>query len=136
MSTALFSRLAIVCPGCDQLNPAGASRCTACGADLFGPADAAVQSAQPAPSPPRPPAPAPAGPPASPLTPQGPRRRPIPVLEPHESSPASSAAAAPTPILLKNKVRAGGTPFMLAVVAGPRKGERFRLAPHTVIGRS
>jgi len=124
MSTALFSRLAIVCPGCDQLNPAGAHQCTACGADLFGPAEAAAPPAQAAATQPISQ--------ATPIPPGGARRRPIPVLEHHESSLAQGQ----TPIPLKNKIRTAGTPFVLTVLSGPKKGERFRLAPHTVIGRT
>src|SRR5215475_5305043 len=124
MSTALFSRLAIVCPGCDQLNPAGASRCTGCGADLFGPAEDTVEPGQGAPPQ--------SIPPSTPIPPGGIRRRQIPVLEHHESS----ATVAQTPIPLKNKVHPAGSPFVLTVVSGPRKGERIRLAPHTVIGRT
>jgi pSer/pThr/pTyr-binding forkhead associated (FHA) protein len=123
MSTALFSRLAIVCPGCDQLNPAGASRCAACGAELFGPAEAALPAAPAAASQ--------AIPPATPTSPAGIRRREIPVL-----GQQSAAALGQTPIPLKTKIQPAGTPFMLTVVAGPKKGERFRLAPHNVIGRT
>jgi len=155
MSTALFSLLGMLCPQCDLLNPAGAPRCTACNADLLGPGTSAAPSRQAQPSRPAakgegapnadseaitlPGAPFPDGlrprPAASTNqpTPLGTYRRQIPVLEHHEPTPLPGGQP---PIPLKARVQPAGTPFVLSVLTGPRRGQRLRLAPHTVIGRT
>lgn len=152
---ALFSRVGIICPQCDQLNPAGAPRCTACNGDLLGPgawaappkqaqAGRPVATAEVAKSTDPeaitlPGAPFPDGlqpravPAPNQTTPLSAHRRQIPVLEHHEPTPPPGGQP---PIPLKARVQPGGTAFVLTVLTGPRRGQRLRLAPHTVIGRT
>src|SRR5258708_4080584 len=68
-----------------------------------------------------------------PPPPFGPHRRQTRVREPHEPTPLPGGQP---PIPLKARVQPAGTAFALTVLTGPRRGQRLRLAAHTVIGRT
>lgn len=157
---ALLTRtLGVVCPSCDFLNVIGAVRCMACGSATDGtgvpasspsglsqaPVSAAV-GAQPTTAPARPPPPPPPPEPAPNREPPGLRRssptpppiealgeQPSPPSGPHRGPPArptfqSSASSSTIP---------SGPKFGLTVLAGPARGQRFKLAAAGAqIGRS
>ncbi len=114
MSRLLASSLGVVCPTCDVLGPPGSLRCEACGTPF-------VQAMAPAPSPsptPEPPAPVE-------------RQAPTPALQPPPSGPAPAPAARPAP------TSPVPSRFILGVVSGPARGQRFRLmANGCTVGRS
>lgn len=103
MSGLLVSQLGVVCPSCDLLNAAGAAACEACGKTWGRPPAQTRKPTAPAAatSPPR------AGPRSS-ATPAAGVPRPGPAGRP--------GAAAPVP-----------SRFILGVIAGPARGQRFRL---------
>jgi pSer/pThr/pTyr-binding forkhead associated (FHA) protein len=114
MSRLLASSLGVVCPTCDVLGPPGSLRCEACGTPF-------VQGlAPPRPAPPaaeRPPAPVP----------------PAPAQEP----PVPAAAAAPAAQRPAQPTSPVASRFILGVVAGSGRGQRFRLmANGCTVGRS
>ena len=100
MSRLLVSQLGVVCPSCDALNAAGAQRCEACG-KAWGKAPAA-----------------PARPPSAAASPSGASLRSSPT--PTGGVPRAPAArpAAPAPVPSR---------YILSVIAGPARGQRFRL---------
>ncbi len=139
MSTLLLSQLGVICPRCDQLNARGIPRCTACQTSLVDAAPAAHAAKHPRTG---------AGPssrasspiaenPNSP-SPARPANR-IPVLAPSSGTPQPSspplpkAAAPPMPAALQPPVEKG---LNLTVLAGPRRGQRYRVASPCVIGRT
>jgi pSer/pThr/pTyr-binding forkhead associated (FHA) protein len=114
MSRLLASSLGVVCPTCDVLGPPGSLRCEACGtpfiAGLAPPA--AVAAASPA-APEAPPAPVP-------------ESVPPPVAASAPPSPRPAAPSAPV-----------ASRFILGLVSGPARGQRFRLmANGCTVGRS
>src|SRR5271166_2670082 len=103
MSRLLASSLGVVCPNCDVLGPPASLRCEACGTPF-------VQGL-PAARPPPPPAPSPAAQAATPAV----QPSPGPVeVAPHVAP--RPAPTAPVP-----------SRFILGVVSGPARGQRFRL---------
>jgi pSer/pThr/pTyr-binding forkhead associated (FHA) protein len=148
MSSPLLSTLGIVCPVCDRLNPARSPKCVACGADLFDasgpgrPTEAAPPAATAHPS-----IPARSAPPLvqSVLTAQTRARPKPPILARHPGTPSPNPAvlpplrpdsprpAATEPATSHSELPrkgpespAGGTAaFVLAVIAGSAKGERY-----------
>ena len=112
MSRLLASSLGVVCPNCDVLGPPASLRCEACGTPFV--AGAAVQPGPPAPPPPQAPAQ-----PAPPITAVSP------------PAPASAAQRAPAPSAPV------ASRFILGVVSGPARGQRFRLMVNgCTVGRS
>ncbi len=124
---ALLTRtLGVVCPSCDFLNVAAAVRCMSCGAATDGPPG---EAAAPGREPPGlkksrlTPVPALGGPQAS--SPSGAVK--APAQRPTFQSSASQPATASPP----------GPKFGLTVLAGPARGQRFKLASGGAqIGRS
>jgi len=108
MSQFLVAQLGVVCPACDVLNPAGATRCEACGKS-WGRSTAPAR---------KPTAPAAAARPPSAASPSGAglRSSPTPSGGTPRASTGRPAAAAPVP-----------SRFILSVSAGPARGQRFRL---------
>jgi pSer/pThr/pTyr-binding forkhead associated (FHA) protein len=101
MSRFLASSLGVVCPTCDVLGPPGSRRCEACGTP-FVPGAAA-----PDPGPEAPPPPATPQPPVQASTTSG-TAGPSPQRAPQPTAPVASR-------------------FILGVVSGPARGQRFRL---------
>ncbi|MGO9066208.1 MAG: FHA domain-containing protein [Myxococcaceae bacterium] len=113
MSRLLASSLGVVCPTCDVLGPPGSLRCEACGTPFLKGMPAA---------PPAPPTPEAVAPP----TPQA----ATPALQP-PPGPAPALASRPTP------TAPVPSRFILGVVSGPSRGQRFRLmANGCTVGRS
>ena len=117
MSRLLVSQLGVVCPSCDVLNPAGAMQCEACG-KTWG--RSAAQPKKPA----APSAPAVTGssptarpPPAASSSGAAPRSSPTPSGGVPRAGPAARPAA-PAPVPSR---------YILSVIAGPARGQRFRL---------
>jgi pSer/pThr/pTyr-binding forkhead associated (FHA) protein len=151
MVALLTKSLGVICPSCDFLNVVAAVRCMACGSATDGTAPATpraeVPRVQPAPvaaardeeSNDRtvPGAPMPQ-PPATPPAPPGLKRTatgptPLPQRGP-PTRPTFQSSAAPTQT---NPVIAAGPKFGLTVLAGPARGQRFRLSSTGAqIGRS
>ena len=115
MSRLLVSQLGVVCPSCDVLNAAGAMQCEACGKTWgrsAAPARKPAASSAPAVTGPTPAA---RPPPAAPGP--GPRSSPTPSGGVPRAGPgARPAAPAPVP-----------SRYILSVIAGPARGQRFRL---------
>ncbi|MFN0061908.1 MAG: FHA domain-containing protein [Myxococcaceae bacterium] len=122
MVPSLLAELPVVCRACDVLCAAQAATCKACGASLTGavaraatasiPRPPHLAAAVPRPTPPAPPpyAPSPASPPARPPPPPEPRQ----VAKP-----------------------AAGSRFIVTIVSGQLRGQRFRLmAQGCAIGRN
>lgn len=143
---ALLTRtLGVICPACDFLNVVGAVRCMTCGAategvPAGGPAAAArppqlVRTPEPSPGMARPPPAAGLGRSASlqppvpaPVGPVGPRQAPS--APPPPQAPPAARPAQPPP-------GASAPKFGLTVLAGPARGQRFRLGTNGVqVGRS
>jgi hypothetical protein len=133
---ALLTRtLGVICPSCDFLNVAGATRCLACGSAT----DGAAQPRSPVAA--HPPAAQPTQarePPASPTRPGGLGRSaslqtPVPApVNPPAIRPGPPRTAPPPP-----SPAPGGVKFGLTVVAGPARGQRFKLNPNgSQLGRS
>jgi pSer/pThr/pTyr-binding forkhead associated (FHA) protein len=115
MSRLLASSLGVVCPTCDVLGPPGSLRCEACGTPF-------VQGL----AAPRPP-PAPEEAPPAPVQPAAVVQEPPAPAPP--AAPSAQRAAPPTAPVASR--------FILGVVSGPGRGQRFRLmANGCTIGRS
>jgi pSer/pThr/pTyr-binding forkhead associated (FHA) protein len=120
---ALLTRtLGVVCPSCDFLNVAAAVRCMSCGSATDG---AAVQDPGGGRQPPglrrMTPVPTPGGPVSSPSGSM--RAPPRPTFQSSSSQPAAGASTGPK--------------LGLTVLAGPARGQRFKLASSGAqIGRS
>ena len=113
MSRLLASSLGVVCPTCDVLGPPGSLRCEACGTPFV------AGLAAPSPTPP----PAERPPPA--VQPPTPAKEPVAPA----SSPAAQRAPAPTSPVASR--------FILGLVSGPARGQRFRLmANGCTVGRT
>ncbi len=160
MAALLKSHLGVVCPACDFLNVVGAARCMSCSATTDGPS-------LPAPMPrtdkhqahvpePVPPAAVPPGlkrattlPPIAAVPAPEPEADPTPP-PPGPSAPTPAPAQAmkslvgspPRPTFQSSSLPAAvpvaeGPRFGLAVLAGPARGQRFRLgAKGAQVGRS
>jgi pSer/pThr/pTyr-binding forkhead associated (FHA) protein len=116
MSRLLASSLGVVCPTCDVLGPPGSLRCEACGTPF-------VQGL----APPRP-TPAPAEQASAPAQPAAVVQEPPPPAAPAAPAAAQRPAAPSAPVASR---------FILGVVSGPGRGQRFRLmANGCTIGRS
>src|SRR5208282_4247486 len=112
MSRLLASSLGVVCPTCDVLGPPGSLRCEACGTPFL--------KGMPAAPPPPPTVEA-----VAPPTPQA----ATPALQP-PPGPAPAPASRPTP------TAPVPSRFILGVVSGPSRGQRFRLmANGCTVGR-
>ncbi len=134
MSALLLSNLGVVCPSCDFLNVVGAATCMAC--------NAAITDAAPAKALPKTQTPPPAEAPAA----KRPAEEPAPMPRAATPPPLSKAAAAPakpsqpfpstqTPPPQGQPV--AGPKFGLSVLAGPARGQRFRLGNNGAqLGRS
>lgn len=114
MAALLTKTLAVICPSCDFLNVVGAVRCMACGAATDGSSPATR-----APSQPLPPAPA-----AVEATPPGLKRstQTPPPQPPVRGVPARPTFESPPP------PQPQGPRLGLTVLAGPSRGQRFRIA--------
>jgi pSer/pThr/pTyr-binding forkhead associated (FHA) protein len=120
---ALLTRtLGVVCPSCDFLNVAAAVRCMSCGSATDG---AAVQD------------------PGGSRQPPGLRRMtPVPTSGGPSSSPSGSMRAPPRPTFQSSSSQPAtaapaGSKLGLNVLAGPARGQRFKLAGSGAqIGRS
>lgn len=115
MAALLTKTLAVICPSCDFLNVVGAVRCMACGAATDGSSPATRAPSQPLANP------VPdAAPPglkrtgSSPTPPPQPAPRGVPARPTFESPPPPPPQQGP---------RLG-----LTVLAGPSRGQRFRIA--------
>ncbi len=115
MSHLLASSLGVVCPTCDVLGPPASLRCEACGTPFV---KGLAAPPRPAPAPPEPP------PPAAPIPP--PAEAPPP---PAPAAPAAQRAPPPTAPVASR--------FILGLVSGPGRGQRFRLmANGCTVGRT
>ncbi len=103
MATLLTRSLSVICPSCDFLNVVGAVRCMACGSATDG-------SSGPRAEPPRPPSKDAGAPPGLKPSPQP---RGVPARPTFESSQPQQPA---------------GPKLGLTVLAGPARGQRFKLA--------
>jgi pSer/pThr/pTyr-binding forkhead associated (FHA) protein len=104
---ALLTRtLGVVCPACDYLNVAGAVRCMACSSATEGPGTSDATGTR-----------EPPGLRKSPRMTPVPMGPPQPIARPTFQSSASQASQAPT-----------GPRLGLTVLAGPARGQRFKLA--------
>lgn len=155
MAALLTKNLGVICPSCDFLNVVAAVRCMACGSATDGTAPAVradVPRVQPAPVHPpasdnestSPGAPIPTEPPAAPpglrRTTTGPLAQP-PVQQPQPPAAQKGPPARPTfqssSPTQPNPAVAAGPRFGLTVLAGPARGQRFKLAATGAqIGRS
>lgn len=134
MSALLLSNLGVVCPSCDFLNVVGAATCMAC--------NAAITDAAPAKALPKTQTPPPAEAPAA----KRPAEEPAPMPRAATPPPLSKAAAAPakpsqpfpsTQTPPPQGQAASGPKFGLSVLAGPARGQRFRLGNNGAqLGRS
>lgn len=122
---ALLTRtLGVVCPSCDFLNVVAAVRCMSCGSATDGPATDAGNPPGLKKSHGPTPVPSLGGPQAS--SPSGAVRAPVPRPTFQSSGSQPPATAAPP-----------GPKFTLTVLAGPARGQRFKLAAGGAqIGRS
>lgn len=145
MSSLLTKSLGVVCPSCDFLNVVAAVRCMACGSATDGVAPALPRPPEPArvettqaeaPSAPTNEIVTPGGP-ALPVSPPGLKRsttgpQPLPTKGPPPRPTFSSSAAQPQP-----QPPPPGPRFGLTVLAGPARGQRFRLtATGAQVGKS
>jgi pSer/pThr/pTyr-binding forkhead associated (FHA) protein len=136
MPALLTKSLGVVCPSCDFLNVVAAVRCMACGTATDAPAAAPraeVPRVQPTPveithsanEATVPGAPMPQPPPAAPPGLKRSTTGPVPVApikgQPTRPTFSSSAPTQTTPQI-------AGPKFGLTVLAGPARGQRFRLA--------
>jgi len=143
MVALLRQNLGVVCPSCDFLNVVGAVKCMSCGTATDSPVGAAPPAAAKAPAetggasvPPglkratNPGVPAvSAAPAAAQRTPTRPPEQPAPPAA--ASRPTFQSSAAPPP------AQPAGPKLAMAVVAGPARGQRFRLGANGAqIGRS
>ena len=147
MPALLTKSLGVVCPSCDFLNVVAAVRCMACGTATDGTAPAAssrtdvMPRMQPLAEPANDATTAPAAPlpNVAPTAPPGLKRSstgPVPVAAPPSRGPPtrptfqSSAPTQTTPAV-------AGPKFGLTVLAGPARGQRFKLAATGAqVGRS
>ncbi len=146
MPALLRQHLGVVCPSCDFLNVVGASKCMACGSSTdqsavsartdkhqaHVPEPVAPAAVPPglrratAPSMAAVPAPEPEEPPTPPPAPAA--RGPVSGVSPARPTFASSTTPPP---------QAAGPKFGLSVLAGPARGQRFRLGNNGAqVGRS
>lgn len=116
MAALLTKTLAVICPSCDFLNVVGAVRCMACGAATDGSAPATRPPSQPLPATSSPSGIAAKEPPglkrSSPTPPPQPAARGVPARPTFEAPPAQPQ----------------GPRLGLTVLAGPARGQRFRIA--------
>ncbi len=150
MAALLTKTLGVICPSCDFLNVVAAVRCMACGSATDGTGPAAPRAEVPrvqaapveAPATEQsdrtmPAAPMPVAPPTPPAPPGLKRTQTGPTPIPRSGPPARptfQSSAAPTQT---NPAVAPGPKFGLTVLAGPARGQRFRLsATGAQIGRS
>ncbi len=113
MSRLLASSLGVVCPTCDVLGPPGSLRCEACGTPFLQ----GMPAARPVP------------PPAEPVAPPTPQAATPAVQPPAGAAPAAAPRPTPTAPVPSR--------FILGVVSGPSRGQRFRLmANGCTVGRS
>ncbi len=148
MVALLRQSLGVVCPSCDFLNVVGAVKCMSCGTPTDAPsapapaaAPRAATDAQPAVPPglkraTNPGVPAVGRTPeslgASPVQPSGARAQPVaPPQQPAPARPTFQSSVSPPPAPPQ------GPKLAMAVVAGPARGQRFRLGTNGAqIGRS
>lgn len=138
MSALLFSNLGVVCPSCDFLNVVGAATCMACNAAI---ADGAAA---------KPSVPKTATPPPAEAVPPGLKRNPTPAPipkvqtpapQPKTATPVPAPKPAPAPVVPVAtpvpQAAPAGPKFGLTVLAGPARGQRFRLGANgAALGRS
>jgi len=98
MSRFLASSLGVVCPTCDVLGPPGSQRCEACGTPFVPGAAAAPEAPAPPPSP-----------------------------QPAVQASTGSGTFAPGPQRAPQPTAPVASRFILGVVSGPARGQRFRL---------
>src|SRR5271167_2164456 len=109
MSRLLASSLGVVCPTCDVLGPPGSLRCEACGTPFV------AGLAPPAPAPPPP------------------ERAPTPAAAAPAQEPPPPAASPAAPQRPSAPV---ASRYILGLVSGPARGQRFRLmANGCTVGR-
>jgi pSer/pThr/pTyr-binding forkhead associated (FHA) protein len=135
MSALLLKNLGVVCPVCDFLNVVGAVRCMACGEAT----EADSSTTRPTSSPSRL-GPAPSSPPPGLRVKSSPTPAPVQTRSP---TPAPVSTRTPLPSSASNitsavqKSQDSGPRLGFAVLAGPSKGQRFRLpVSGAQIGRS
>lgn len=136
MPALLTKNLGVVCPSCDFLNVVAAVRCMACGSATDGSSVAARRDLSPRLTPPQmdfaanepiaPAAPIPAIAPTAPPGLKGRAVQPAPPPPPSRGPPTrpSFQSSAPT----QTTPQVAGPRFGLTVLAGPARGQRFRLA--------
>ncbi|MFZ5444577.1 MAG: FHA domain-containing protein [Myxococcota bacterium] len=135
MAALLTKNLGVICPSCDFLNVVAAVRCMACGSATDGSAAGArpeVPRVQPAPVHPTPTAdestspgaPVPTEPPAAPPGLKRTTTGPMAAQKGPPSRPTFQSSAPTQP----NPPVAAGPRFGLTVLAGPARGQRFKLA--------
>ncbi len=142
MPALLTKNLGVVCPSCDFLNVVAAVRCMACGSATEGTAVAARTDVSPKLQPPLmdfgtnettlPAAPIPAVAPTAPPGLKGRATQPAPPpAPPPPAAPARGQPPRPTfqsSAPTQTAPQVAGPKFGLTVLAGPARGQRFRLA--------
>lgn len=129
MPALLTKNLGVVCPSCDFLNVVAAVRCMACGSPTEGAATARTDAAPKLQAAPDPASEMPT--PASPVmaaAPPGLNKRSVPTPQP---LPARGPPPRPTfqsSAPTQTTPQVAGPKFGLTVLAGPARGQRFRLA--------
>lgn len=132
----LLSRsLEVICPSCDYLNVVGAVRCMACGMPTDGTAAPAPRAPTPQPMPV-----ALADAPPE-LTPPGLKRAGVPHVPapqpPVETTPSAVVARPTFTSSSPSQQQAPGPRYGLTVMAGPSRGQRFKLGANGAqVGRS
>ncbi len=142
MVALLRQNLGVVCPSCDFLNVVGAVKCMSCGTptETAVGAPAAPAAAAVAAKPPPPAAAEPAVPPGlrratNPGMPAA--RPPEPVRSPPPSQPSGPARPTFQSSVQPPPAQPAGPKLAMAVVAGPARGQRFRIGANGAqIGRS
>ncbi|MBL8956265.1 MAG: FHA domain-containing protein [Myxococcaceae bacterium] len=153
MSALLLSNLGVICTKCDFLNVVGAARCVTCGAPTGdAPAATAPSSGRPdtkaaplADNPP-PSTGSMAQPPGLKIKPSAaqpaaakPESKPLPKIS--DPTPPAKPAPAPEPAqpaaAAQPAASASGPKFALNVIAGPARGQKFRVSTNGAqVGRS
>ena len=147
MPALLTKSLGVVCPSCDFLNVVAAVRCMACGTATDGvaaPARAEVPRVQPSPveitanaanEATVPGTPIPTAPPPAPPGLKRSVTGPVPQQQPPRGPPTRPTFQSSAPTQTTPQV--AGPKFGLTVLAGPARGQRFRLAATGAqVGRS